>query len=353
MSTLWLARLRLAALLFLFVLPSGYARAQLSINIVTAPITTLSIADVDFATATTPKWLFTVTISSASGNVNAVMELTIDAFLASGESYPNAVRLVTKPFPVNPVLTFTNLDIGSGRSIQEDTYTFEESAKKRFKDVALPTGSLPAGKYQFTVLVRQVVGGQQASKIFTITLTNPSAVELIFPMDGDASISQFPLFQWRYDGPSSRISVFEKLPGQSSMEEAAQGVPTLTTEVQMTSFQYPAAGVRVLQPGKTYIWFVEGLSGATGGTSLPIRSELRSFSVSSAGVSSFMTYLDNLERALDPKYKPIFDRIRADGLTATGLIKLNGTPISTVELLKIIQQLRANPDGILSVGLEQ
>lgn len=357
MSTLMPARLRPAAFLLLLVpalvLPSRYVHAQLSVNVVTAPVNTLSIGDVDLATATTPKWLFTVTITSAGGNVNAIMDITLDAFLANGESYPNAVRLTTKPFPVNPVLTFTNLDIGSGKKIQEDVYTFDPAAKQRFRDVALPTGSLPAGRYRFTIVVREVTGGSPASKIFTIILTNPSGVTLIFPMDGDASIGQLPLFQWRYDGPSSRISIFEKLPGQGSLEEAAQGVPTLTAEVQATSFQFPSAGVRALQPGKTYIWFVEGLSGVTGGTSLPIRSELRSFTVSSAGASSFMTYLDDLERALDPKYKAIFDRIRADGLTATGLIKLNGNPISAVELLKIIQELRTNPDGVLSVGLEQ
>jgi len=354
MITLWLARFRPAAFLLLLVpaivIPSGHTLAQLSVNVVTAPVNTLSIADVDFENATTPKWLFTVTVFSSSGKLMATMEATLDVFLSSGENFPNAVYLKTKPFEVP--LTFTNLDIGKGK-IERDIYTFDPAAKHRFQDVAFPSGSMPAGKYRFTILVTSVISGQSDTKSFIITLTNPSAVSLIFPMDGDASISQFPLFQWRYDGPSSRISVFEKLPNQGSLEEAAQGVPTLTSDVQATSFQYPSAAVRALQPGKTYVWFVEGLSGMTGGTSQSIRSELRSFTVSSAGASSFMTYLDDLERALDPKYKPIFDRIRAEGLLATGTIKLNGNPISTVELLKIIQQLRANPDGVLSVGLDQ
>jgi hypothetical protein len=368
MSTLPFARLRPAVFLLLLVpmlaLPSGHVHAQLgslSVNVITAPVNTLSIADVNWETASTPKWLFTVTISTGrTGPVGVIMELTLDALLASGENYPNAVTLITNTFTVNSVLTFTNMDLGKG-VINDSIYVFDESAKRRFKDVALPTGALPAGKYRFTVKVREAPTSPPVIYIFTITLSNPSGVTLIFPMDGDASVNQFPLFRWQYDGSSARISIFEKLPGQSTLEEAAEGVPIHAEEVgknnpkfqDPTSFQYPSYAVRSLQTGKTYIWYVEGLSGATGGTTIPIRSELRSFTVSSAGGASFMTYLDDLERALDPKYKPVFDQIRADGLIATGMLRLNGNPISTVELLKIIQQLRANPDGVLSVGLEQ
>jgi hypothetical protein len=367
MSTLWLARLRPAAFLLLLVaalfFPSGYSQAQLSVNVKTAPVNTLTIADINFDLATSSKWLFTVTITNPSAKVSVTMELRIEAFLANGETFTgseNVALLTTKPFDVNPpALIFTNLDIGKG-TIERDTYVFNERAKKQIVDVAMASGALPAGQYHFYITVTPS-SGPPAMTSFTIIISNPTAVNLIFPMDGDASVNQFPLFRWQYDGSSARISIFERLPGQSTLEEAAQGVPIHSEEVgknnpnfpDPTSFQYPSSAVRSLQSGRTYIWYVEGLSGATGGTNLPIRSELRSFTVSSVGVASFMTYLDDLERALDPKYKPIFDQIHADGLTATGMIKLNGNPISTEELLRIIQQLRANPDGVLSVGLEQ
>ena len=86
--------------------------------------------------------------------------------------------------------------------------------------------------------------------------------------------------------PRSRLSVFEKLPNQSSLEEAISGVPHLTSEVNTTSFLYPAGGVRPLEPGKTYVWFVEGIYGNTGGPGNTVKSQLRSFTVSAGGIQS-------------------------------------------------------------------
>ncbi len=186
---------------------------------------------------------------------------------------------------------------------------------------------------------------------FPIILSNPTTVELISPIDGDQFVTQFPLFQWQYDGPSARISIFEKLPGQSSLEEAASGVPQYSTVTSTNSLQYPSSGTRVLEPGKTYVWFVEGLAGATGGTTVTRKSALRSFSVVSSNGQSLSSILDELARAL-PQYQTLFDELKAQGFTAAGSIRLNDSAISTSDLLKIVNKLRQDPDAVTSVKSE-
>jgi len=60
-------------------------------------------------------------------------------------------------------------------------------------------------------------------------------------------------------------------------------VALLTAVSATQSYQYPSAGVRPLLPGKTYVWYVEGLAATSGGTDLVQRSALRWFSVASEG----------------------------------------------------------------------
>jgi len=357
MSTFRLQWLRLPtfiviAVLLVLLLPASAGAQQVAFTVSYANINTLTIADVDFLNTTTPKWLFTVAITTGNNqSVPVTMTMRLSVFLANGESFNNPIaQIVTQEF--NAPKTLTNLDLAARRVVQIASDYYDEGAKQRLKDLALPTGALPAGRYHFEVFITPVNQTPTNPQQFDIVLTNPSSIELIFPVDGDPSVSPLPLFQWRYDGPASRISIFEKRPQQSSLEEAASGVPQLTAEVNATSFQYPSSGARVLEPGKTYVWYVDGLSGATGGTLLPIRSELRSFTVSTAGASSLLGYLEDLERALDAKYKPVFDEIRAEGLLPTGVMKVNGSPISTVELMNIIRQLRLNPDAVQGVSLE-
>lgn len=319
-----------------------------------APVSALSISDVDFLNATTPKWLFTISIANNTGRpqISVVMQITLQVVLADGESYANAVTLVTRAFTVDGIRNITNLDIARGGSIRDSMYTKDPDAKRRFEQVALPSGILPAGSYKFGITVTELQGQASGGDMFSIVLTNPSSVELVFPFDGDNAVNQFPLFQWNFDGPSSKLSIFEKLPGQSTLEETASGVPQLTADVRGTSYQYPASGVRPLLPGRTYVWYVEGQIVAAGGMPNVLRSALRSFTVADAGVAAGYSLLDAIEAALDPKYKPIFDQIRADGYAPSATIRLNGSPVSQPDLTRVIEQLHNDPDAVLSVTIE-
>jgi len=321
---------------------------------VVSPIHRLTIADLDFQNATTPKWLFTIGLrTSDGGTLQARMSIRVSIQLPGGESYPEAARVETVDphFAIEGNRTITNLDLG--HTIPTGPTVYDQVARSRLEQLALPGGTLPAGLYQFVVEASVVndVNPPRVSR-FSIDVMNPSSVELLFPLDGDDGINRFPLFQWRYDGETSRIAVFEKLPTQGSLEEAITGTPHLTQEVRGLTLQYPQAGVRSLEQGKTYVWYVEGLIPESGGTNFKVRSPLRAFTVTPQGLGSLNSLLDELEAALGPKYKSVFDEIRNAALSPEGAMRLNGNPVTSSDLAHIIRRLRDNPQSITSVVLE-
>ncbi len=330
------------------------AHAQdIKVTTQSAPVDILTINDVDFLKSTTPKWLFTIDmmLNPPTGSTDATMNIEGSILLATGESFPQAVSYTSRQFALSPGRTLTNLELPSLKL----SYRFSEVAKKRLEESALPSGKLPAGTYTFNVTVTRVAGGipYHAERPITYVLTNPSALELLFPFDGDVAVSQFPLFQWLYDGTTATLSIYERLPGQASNEETASGTPLFSEDLTGNFLQYPGSGVRSLQPGKTYVWTVQGRVRTTGGTNQPIKSPLRSFTVAaSGGLSSGASYLTELERALDPKYKPIFDQIRDEGLSPSGVLRLNGSSISSEDLLRIINQIRASSVSVQSLRIE-
>jgi hypothetical protein len=346
--------LQLAVLVLLPALCIAQPSSGVEITPMTAQVDRLNLADVDFLHATTPKWLFTLQLRILSGQTaEAQMDVAVSISLANGESFSNAFAYSTVPFAIPGIRTFTNFDLQDPKLKSE--YRTDEAAKKRLEQMSLSSGTLPAGVYSFAVtvnLLKENKAYQQATSRFQFVLSNPSLIDLILPVDEERSAGRYPLFQWNFDGKGSRLSVYEKLPSHSSLEEATSGIPHLVTELSSTSYLYPAAGVRPLEPGKTYVWFVEGLYGTSGGAGNTIRSKLRSFTVATGSDPTLLTILDELERAMGSKYKTLFDLIRAGDLSPTGVIRMNGVPVTTVDLLRYVNQIRNDPDAVLSAGLE-
>jgi hypothetical protein len=349
-----------AFLLTLLLLPPGVGAQELQLTTSSALLDQATISDIDFVRSTTPKWLFTLelkTVPPGPSSIDVVLLLTGDLDLASGESAQEIFQYRSSPLSVVGSRTLTNLDLARP-GIRQD-YTFDESKIEQsgLKDIALSGSRLPAGTYTINITVLssagRLPGNELAHGKIVFVLTNPSSVELLFPPDGDPATGQFPLFQWFYDGALSRISVYERLPEQRTLEEAATGVPQLVEEVRGMSFQYPTSGVRVLEPGKSYVWFVEGLRRSSGGTLQVVRSPLRSFTVSSnGGLPPEPSILELLEQALGPKYKSVFDRIRSEHLSPTGELTLDGSPISVQELAQLIAEIREHPDLVQMLHVE-
>lgn len=351
------SRFTLLTLLIPLVIVPGSASAQTTVIVerpVVVPINTLALSDVDFLKATAPKLVFSIAMRTSDGStVQARMSMTLNIFLASGESFPRALYVETRgTFTIAGSRTVTNIDLAT--SIPA-TSEFNEEAKNRLKEIALPSGTLPPGRYEFIVDVRSSEAAiTQVDPQFEILITNPSSIDLSLPLQGEELSTPFPLFQWRSEG-DARISIFEKLEAQGSLEDAASGIPMLTAVSGTQSYQYPSAGVRNLLPGKTYVWYVEGLAGTSGGTAVTYKSELRWFTISSdeggAGTSS-SALLDELERSLPPKYQPIIRTLREGEYVPQEGYRYNGRIITTAELLRLLNRLRMNMDAISNVSFE-
>lgn len=352
------ARCRLAAaVLALATLTPAASQAQTAILLdppVVAPVNQLNLTDIYINTYATSQWLFTLGMRTSDGStVNARMTLRIAARLATGESYDNAVLVDTRypHFTIPGSRSVTNLDLGT--AIPIGPVQVDAAARRTFERVVLPTGRLQAGIYTFHVVVVDTGGGiRPAETRFTFTITNPSTLTLLFPPTGDETVGQTPLFQWQYDGARSRLAVYERVYASQSLEEAASGVPMLRQEVDGTSFLYPAGGARPLVPGRTYVWYVEGLTAQTGGSTASARSEIRTFTVSKAGVNSLSELLDQLEQALGQKYSNVFTTIRSSLLQPNGEFRTNGGAAAVAEVQRIVEQIRKNPDSVISVTLE-
>ncbi|HCV43936.1 MAG TPA: hypothetical protein DGH68_10670 [Bacteroidetes bacterium] len=323
---------------------------------IVASVNQLSIGDINFRNSTTPKWLFTINIQVVGGgSLEVEMEVFVNFTLPGYESPPEALRIATEPFTVNGMRSVSNLDFDRTIPLKPGSqgYSLDPEARRRLEEVALPTGQIPAGTYSFRVVVTPVGGTlhEPGETGFELGLSNPTIVQLLSPADGDQFASRFPLFQWLYDGPSSRISVFEKFPGQASLEEAASGVPHYSATSGTNSLQYPSSDTRILEPGKTYVWFVEGLIGSAGGTTVVRKSDLRSFAVASVGAQSLSSILDELARIL-PQYQGLFDDLKAQGFTNSATLRLNGSVITLSDLQRVLNTFRRNPDAVTSVELE-
>lgn len=341
---LWFA----CVFLLLFPLSLFSQPIQIQEPVITAPVQTLSVNDVDFVNSTTPKWIFTITlITGISEPVKVTMTIDLTVRLANGENLGSVVRLETDTFVVTGTRSITNLDLKNPQLRKQ--YVVNDAARKRLEEIALPSGLVPAGFYNFDVQARSIT--DEATSRFDLILSNPSTVELLSPVHGDAFVNEFPLFQWRGDAPRWRIAVYEMLPDQRSLEEAVSGIPHLSTEVSASSLQYPSTA-RPLLPGRTYAWYVEGLVTGAGGVTQSQRSEIRSFSVATMTMESVSSLLDELERVLGPRYQSVIAAIRSEGLSPSGVMRLNGSPISTSELLGILSQLRSNADAVTSVTVE-
>jgi len=283
--------------------------------------------------------------------VQAIMSITVNIMLLDGSVYQNAVTLTTDPFDIMGTRNITNVDLTNDNPRVAES-AIRDDARQRLEETALPGGRIPAGLYLFTVTVTPTDGGTGTTVTFTFEPTNPSSIELLFPPNGDDNVTEFPLFQWRYDGARARISVYEQIPGQATLEEVISGVPLLAETVETNSFQYPSSGVRALQAGITYVWTVEGLASVSGGTDAVLRSEIRSFQLSTRNVLWISGLLDEIEKSVGPNHAEVFNRIRREGFSATGSIIMNGTPISYSDLLPLLESFRENADAVTQVEVE-
>ena len=345
------------------ILSSIGARAQHSLMFpppTHVPLEQLSIGDIDFQHFTGSHLYFTLTMMSDTV-LTVHLEATIDINLADGTSYQNAAHLITKPFPLPRVKTMTNLDLGKNSDIKTQTFDYSQEAKDKLQKLAFATGKLPAGTYTFSLKIvdednfTPPIASQ--SQLITLTLSNISRMDLISPGDRSTVPTPFPMFQWIYDGDSVQVSVYAMLPHQHSKEEAASGVPQLVVHsgdpglpVGSRSFQYPTSATRPLEPGKTYVWKVGGLTNGAGGPGTGINSEIWQFSVASSGglTANQQNFVNQLQQLMGGN-TDILNQLAGGTLQLTGTVTVDGQQVTAADIQHILNDLAANPDKIVSV----
>jgi hypothetical protein len=366
--------LRLPHLLSTFALglslsiDSGYGQVPITVNHL--PVDQLNISDIDFQTGGSSRYYFSVSIGRSLLIDTVRLHFSVDIQLP-GERFDNAISFVTAPFKIPK--TFTNLDLGPNSSINIDgVVNFNDLVRSRIRDEALATGKLPAGTYRFTFELLSQLGlpiQTSGDNRIVLTLRNISRLDLISPRDGEVAPNTFPLFQWIFDGNRVELSVYERLPQHSSKEEAAQGTPHLCVVLDnVRSFQYPAANLsqacpgvvlRNLESGKKYVWRVRGLTTGSGGGGTSINSEIWEFTVaSSAGTQSAVAGTGGAQQnlsgqilnipGLDPR---LLSQLSSGSLLPTGVVLVNGIPVTVGEITTILNDLAQNPDKIIDVHL--
>lgn len=352
-----------AAFVMALLLPLSAAHGQLTLNVAHASLDELSIGDIDFQHFTNNHLYFTMTIISSDSVRMVRIEATITINLANGSVFasPPAARLVTQSFQVSNLQprVITNLDLGKNSTIKTQSFDYSQQAKDQIQKLALATGKVPAGTYTFNLSVIDENNPRvSASQVITLTLSNISRLDLISPTDGSAVPTPFPLLQWIYDGDSVEVSVYAYTSQQHSKEEAASGVPQLVVRsgdpglpVGSRTFQYPTTAARPLQPGQNYVWKVQGLTGGSGGSGAVINSEIWEFTVASPNGQPDQQNVVNALQFLLGGNSNILSLLTSGNLQLTGVVMLDGHPVSAADIQRILNDLAANPDKIVHIDL--
>jgi len=325
--------------------------AQLSLSVSYAPVEQLSVADVDFERFESKILLFTLSIKN-SGTVpdTAKLQITVNIKLVSGQQYVPALIFVGKDaIAFQPgVKMLTNLNQEFGKFNSEETPVKNE-VRTNVLDVALATGKFPAGKYSY----RFALLNQHTNEIITeappvdLYLENNTRVELRSPRDGE-STNEFPLFEFYQEGNRSELLVAEKAPDQSK-EDAIDKVPPMNKIELLGQNSFLYSGGRPLEQGKTYVWRVIGKTTGTGGIENQVPSPVWEFTVGSTAqgaASPEDAILRILEETFGSRYQNIFEQIKKGGFALSGSYELDGSTMTQVELLKILNELRNISDDV-------
>ncbi len=344
------------------------ARAQGSANLVNLTLTVpqynqIYVADLDIQHVQSTGVLFSAGLQSLSSSPQQVkLKLTINVTLANGNAYQDIADATTKPFTLEAgqMKVITNLDLsGENPPLSVESSHYNSDQVGELKNVALATGKAPAGIYEFILQCTDVNGNPVSQTVRgTIVVTNPSQVELALPLDQESITTLFPHFQWTSNADTVQLSVYEKLPSQMSAEDVVSGVPFLQVTVPNSSspfpgsFNYPpsGAGVRPLQQGKTYYWYVMIPSSATRGSG--IRSDIWSFTI--GGMDTSMTAGNVNEQATSELKNFLagtgFESLLSQIGTLTGQGTYDGSQISVQEIIDILKGL--NKSKISNVTIQ-
>jgi len=349
-------------LLFLMLLPISLLASAFS-DTVTVELQVfipdngmLYLNDLDISNLSQAPVLFGITIHNYfSEPIEITMRFGIQR---NGE---DLVHATTYPFPLSPGDTYiTNQDLETNYPLADSHIELGD-----LEDIVLTTGKLPVGEYVFFVEIEYQQQNIDAYDEEVLTIAEPPTVlDLLSPGQPAESANlteiytTLPIFIWHSNADSFRITICEKLPINSSPADAMNNEPYLQATIQgLTFFPYPSAGVRALQPGKTYFWQIIAITETSGGP-VELESEIWGFRVNNMGSGFFsmehqqvMAYLTSFfgGKGLSDLFEPGGE---LDGYTFTGVMFKNGNPMTMEDLNAIIEAIVSSHIKIDSYQVE-
>ncbi len=314
--------------------------------------------DVDLNNPGNSPLLFWARIQNDSVERQVVLSLQIISqnygVLAEGESRPFTLKADT-------LIELDNRKLAQGDSPFElADYSLNQDNLKKLQDAILATGLLPSDHYSFILKIRDInEPAAQNEKDINLDITNPTVIELFSPGApvGSSELpklyTQQPQFVWNSNAESFTIAICEKMPSNSSPEDVMQNVPRYRGEVKGTSFLYPASGAYPLEEGKTYYWQVSSNVQTSNGPYI-LKSEIWGFKIArreSPGEKLLERQMQILSE--NPMFEDLFqDGGQLEGCRPTGVVFLNGQPISMEDVQLFLQKIQSGQIKVIRVEIE-
>lgn len=362
--------IKITAYIILLLLPCvAFSQGDIifSANLVHQDLKVFMLSDFNFSGRST------ATIDIFRININNTYNETVQCVLSlniSSETFGNLASGYTNPFTLEPsgFLMLTNRNLFN----KADEFGLEdyniENAGQDILDQLLATGQLPSGIYRFDFALqiqRQNGVPEVKQAFFIIDVTNPRTLDLISPGShaGSSTLpthyTNFPLFRWESNLDAFRLLIAEKLKDTQddlSPEEVIQQRTIFdkllkkqgtvassfpgAEDIFGTSYQYPVAGVRPLEEGKTYYWQIIGLVQSSGGA-LEFPSEIWGFVIADMGLNQVLTAEQQqiLNLVLDFSTDLFGPGGPLYGFFPTGQATKNGVPLDSDELFDLLYKL--------------
>lgn len=244
----------------------------------------------------------------------------------------------------------------------------------------ITTGQLPDGEYKFEI---QLYAGPSETELSladqeakTIVVQTATAITLESPGGTLADTLEtvlyitYPVFDWYSQGCTnceSYIRVAEFDPSRhSSVDEAIEDETVLPADQAQgwesvgtfSTYQYPIAGVRPLEFGKTYVWQVQNILTTTAGPE-PMLSSIYAFKIidpsgGTARLETFHPVIQSLQQALgEDRFNALFGTgSDLEGFVPTGIYTVDGATVDESSVAYILNQIANQNLTVSTVRVE-
>jgi hypothetical protein len=286
-----------------------------------------------------------ISITTNPPGVNTRMYVVIRVLmkLSGDQAFSELVRAETNPFDMSGSITITSRDLArtGGGNISVRQTTLNSTLQKRLEDHVRTLPTAPVGSYAMEVRAFTPAGVEIPSPGYLeINVRNASpdeiSVTMIEPQNGAIVPTLFPTFSWTAERAQARLSVYERLPFHRAPEDAITGLPHLQVDVQGSSYTYPPTASRRLEPGKSYVWFLEIPVSTNRGEQLK-QGQLFSFRVQALG--NQWAFLEQFMTSQGGEAAGTYSTLLDMGWQPSGQVQVDGRTVTVQQLQTLLNQI--------------